>query len=96
MADCNTCTKAEPVSYLVHESAMARSERVIKRLWITVIILICLLVATNGVWIWYESQWEDVSMTDIQQETDQGGSNYVVGGDFSGSTANNDNQDAGA
>ena len=57
MANCETCKKAqnapESVPYIVHEASMARMERHIKRLWITVLVLIVMLVATNGVWIWY-------------------------------------------
>ena len=57
MANCETCKKVqnapESVPYIVHEASMARMERQIKRLWITVLVLIVMLVATNGAWIWY-------------------------------------------
>ena len=57
MANCETYKKAqnapEIVPYIVHEASMARMERNIKRLWITVIVLIVMLVATNGAWIWF-------------------------------------------
>ena len=57
MANCETCKNVksapENVPYIVHESSMARMERQIKRLWITVLVLIVMLVATNGAWIWY-------------------------------------------
>ena len=57
MANCETCKKEqnapESVPYIVHEASMARMERQIKRLWITVLVLIVMLVATNGAWIWY-------------------------------------------
>ena len=57
MANCETCKKTqnapESVPYIVHEASMARMERHIKRLWITVLVLIVMLVATNGAWIWY-------------------------------------------
>ena len=57
MANCETCKKAqnapESVPYIVHEASMARMERQIKRLWITVLVLTVMLVATNGAWIWY-------------------------------------------
>ena len=56
MANCETCKKAqnapESVPYIVHEASMARMERQTKRLWLTVIVLIVMLVATNGAWIW--------------------------------------------
>lgn len=76
--NCDNCSirKADPVPYIVHESAMARQERTIKRLWILLILVISLLVATNGAWIWYESQWEVVE-TEITQENDGGYNNYI-------------------
>lgn len=69
--------KPDSVPYIAHEAEMARQERTIKRLWILLILTIILLVATNGAWIWWESQWEDVSVT---QEVDTGdGSAFVAG-----------------
>ena len=58
MVNCESCKgkdshAPESVPYIVHESSMARMERQIKRLWITVLVLIVMLVATNGAWIWY-------------------------------------------
>ena len=57
MANCESCKKVqnapESVPYIVHEASMARMERQIKRLWIAVLVLIVMLVATNGAWIWY-------------------------------------------
>ena len=57
MANCENFNKAqnapESVPYIVHEASMARMERQIKRLWITVLVLIVMLVATNGAWIWF-------------------------------------------
>ena len=50
---------------------MARLERVIKRLFILLIILIVLLFGTNAGWLWYESQFEDVE-TKVTQELDSG------------------------
>ena len=82
--DCKTCKqiKNADVPYIVHEAAQARQERTIKRLWVLIILVITLLVATNGLWIWYESQFEDVVTTiDAQQETTRG-NNYAIGGDL--------------
>ena len=57
MANCETCKNAksapENVPYIVHEASMARMERQIKRLWIAVLVLVVMLVATNGAWILY-------------------------------------------
>lgn len=63
--ECEKCNLS--VSYAVHESALARAERTIKRMWITCLVLIALLVATNAMWIWYNSQFEDVT-TQISSE----------------------------
>ena len=55
MANCETCKKVqnapESVPYIVHEASMARMERQIKRLWIAVIVAVCLLFASNTGWL---------------------------------------------
>lgn len=53
--------KAVQIPYFVHEGVAARMERTNKRLWITVILLIVLLVGTNAGWILYESQFDTYS-----------------------------------
>ncbi len=82
MANCETCKgkeahAPESVPYIVHESSMARMERQIKRLWITILILIFLLVGSNCVWILYENQFEDVEI--VQENAD--GYNSFIGND---------------
>lgn len=80
--DCKTCKEnrqnVEPVPYIVHESAMARQERTIKRLWILLILVISLLAATSGLWIWYENQFIDESWT-YEAMTDNGGTAVANG-----------------
>lgn len=78
--DCTTCKAGRPadVPYIVHEGAMARAERTIRRLWILALVLIVLLAASNGAWIWYESQFE-VTETEITQEADGDGVNNFIG-----------------
>lgn len=92
--DCENCSKArgaDPVPYVVHESDMARLERTIKRLWILLLVLIALLAGSNAAWIYYESQFSvETTSTEIEQDTDGGGNNYVVGGDFNGETKGQD------
>lgn len=51
------------ISYVAFESVCARFERTIKRLWILVIILTVLLVGTNCAWLYYQSQFEEVTTT---------------------------------
>lgn len=82
MSNCGNCNgkdknTPENVPYLVHESEMARAERTIKRLWITTLILIFMLVGTNAAWMYYESQWETVESWEITQENDGGYNNYI-------------------
>ena len=75
MANCETCKKAqnapESVPYIVHEASMARMERQIKRLWITVLLLIVMLVGTNGAWLWYNSQFETVETVTEEYQADE-------------------------
>ena len=85
MADCKSCKSkdqpSETVPYIVHEGTMARAEIMIKRLWITILLLIVLLVGTNGLWIWYESQFQYYQTTqEVTQESDYG-DNSFIGGD---------------
>ena len=98
MDKCESCSKRppEPVPYVVHESDMARQERTIKRLWILLLVMLVLLVGTNGAWIYYESQWQTVetTSTEIEQDTDGGGNNYVIGGDFNGEAKGESDQNA--
>ena len=68
--------KAITIPYFAHEGEMFRLEQIIKKLWITVILLILLLVGTNGVWIWYESQFEET--TTVTQDTSWDGDGNVV------------------
>ena len=75
--NCESCThRPDPVPFAVHESAMARMERTIRRLWILLIVLVVLLVGSNALWIWYESQFEDV-YTEITQENDRDFNSYI-------------------
>ena len=97
---CNHCgTDKNPASvpYVVHESAMARAERHTKALIWVIVLLIVLLVGSNGAWLWYESTMETVVETtetvtttyeDIEQATESGGNN-LIGGDYVNGKAEN-------
>ena len=65
MANCETCKKVqnapESVPYIVHESSMARMERQIKRLLITLLVVVVMLFASNTGWLIYESQFETIT-----------------------------------
>lgn len=76
MSNCESCSKRppEPVPYVVHEADMARQERTIKRMWILLLVMLVLLVGTNGAWIYYENSFEDISIT---QENEDGYNNFI-------------------
>lgn len=80
MPDCKSCKEnrqnVEPVPYIVHESAMARQERVNKRWFLAWLITFVLFIASWAGFLWYESQWEVVE-TEITQENDGGYNNYI-------------------
>ena len=65
----------QSISYIVHESAMARAERHIKRLWIALIIAVLAIVATNISWLIYISQY------DFELSADNGGNANYIGND---------------
>lgn len=65
------------IPYIAYEAAQSRLERIIKRLWITTIILIVLLVGTNALWLWYESQYEYYEVT---QEAENESGDIIMNG----------------
>ena len=96
---CNSCgTEKQNVNvpYVVHESAMARSERNSKRMWIVILVLILALIGTNLAWIIYENSFEEVVTTteeyyDVEQDADGDGDNNSIinGGVINGEAENN-------
>ena len=81
---CNNCgTNSTPASvpYVVHESAMARAERHTKALVWVIVLLIVLLVGSNGAWLWYENQFEVIeettTETTVTQDNADGYNNYI-------------------
>ena len=94
--DCETCKEKrkviaqtpKDVPYIAHESAVARLERVIKRLWVLALVLIVLLAASNAAWIWWESQFDEVR---IEQDNESGYNNFIGndGDIYNGETDNN-------
>lgn len=66
------------IPYYVAEGMLDRQSATIKRLWIMCILLIILLVATNGLWIWYESQFMYYEQ-EVEQEIEAEGDFTVIG-----------------
>lgn len=82
MCNCKNELVQMPVS--AHEADMEREDRKHKRNFIIILVLILALLASNGAWIWYESQWEDV-VTTVTQEGEADGDGTVLlnnGGDM--------------
>ena len=82
MANCETCKKVqnapESVPYFVHEASMARMERQIKRLWIALIVAVCLLFASNAGWL---LAWTNYDYAGYESITDDGGDANIIGND---------------
>lgn len=86
----------EPVMipYFAHEGEMTRMERVNKRLWVLIIVLIVALLGTNAGWIYYENQFSEVVTTTEIDADQQGDYNFVSGGDLNyGAESQNPNDD---
>lgn len=72
-----------PVPYIVYDEEQARNERNIKRLVIALIISICLIFATNVLWLYCWFQWdyvgeETVTTTHtIDVDAKDGVANYI-------------------
>ena len=83
------------VPYIVFEGELARMERIIKRLWILIIIMFLALVGSNLAWLYYENQFEDVvTTTTVTQESESDtGDAFNVNGDYINGTSEADRQD---
>ena len=94
--DCETCKEKrkviaqtpKDVPYIVREGAVARLDRVIKRLYKLIVLLIILLVASNAAWLYYESSFEEIR---IEQDNESGYNNFIGndGDIYNGETDNN-------
>lgn len=75
----------------------ALAEQTIKRMWIVIILLIVLLFGTNAAWIYYESQFETIEMSqEVEQDAEGSGTNNFIGGDYTvPATSENDGQTQG-
>jgi hypothetical protein len=89
MSNCGNCGEhkntPESVPYIVHEASMARMERQIKRLWIALIVAVCLAVVApltvHFGWLYYESQFETYEYTQDGEGTNIiGNGNDVTNG----------------
>lgn len=79
--DCKTCKESRAVvPYIVHESAMARQERTIKRLVIALIVAAVLTFVTNLAWLYEWAQY-DYAGESIETTYQQDGEGTNIIGD---------------
>ena len=75
-----SCSKIDErnISSVDHQYDMARLERIIKRLWITIIVLLILFAGTNALWIY---EWNQYDYGEIYVDSEDGGNaNYLQAG----------------
>ena len=73
--DCNTCKNVyhvDPVPYIVHESAMARNERTVRRLVVGILIALGLLVLSNACWLWAWTSYDYTGEETFYQQDGEG------------------------
>ena len=60
---CNSCNTNDmavmPIAQ--HEKDQQRLMSIIKKQWIAIVLLACLLFGSFGLFVWYESQFETIS-----------------------------------
>lgn len=86
---CESCKKTDgkpsdgknqSVPFVVHESAMARNERAVKRLIVALVIAIALIFASNAIWLYAWLQY-DYSSEETVTEYKQDGEGLNIIGD---------------
>lgn len=68
------------IPYFSHEGDMARMERANKRLWIVILVLIVAFIGSNAGWLFYESQFQVVEESKVEQKVDTGDGDTIVNG----------------
>lgn len=89
--NCQDCKLAE--KRYQEESVLAMAERTIRRLWITILVLIVLMAGMSIGFFVYEVQFEEYQeTTEIDAEQD-GSYNFVAGGDLNYGTEDSNSED---
>ena len=74
----------------IHDAYMSYADRTTKRLWIVIILLIVLGVASNIYWVHYDHLYATEQTTTIDAEQDGAGINIIDGGSTSYVTESQD------
>ena len=79
------------IPFFAHEAETSRLERMNRRLWILLVVLVLALIGSNLAWVLYENQFTDeVYTNEVEQDSEDGGTNtftdnrVVMGGDYNG------------
>lgn len=78
------------------DSQGSRLERANKRLFILVVIITLLFLATNSGWLFYANQFRTETTTQVieaQQDATEGGNNTIIGGDYGKAESEDNNND---
>ena len=86
------------VPYIVYEGEMARQERQIKRLIVTLIIILVLFFASNMAWLYVWNQYDYIDSTETTETTikatqDGEGVNIVGGEDITYGPEDSNNEE---
>ena len=68
------------IDWAAHEADMARMERVNRRLWIALLVVIALFTITNAAWIVYENSFVDEVTVTQESDAKDGGTAIVNNG----------------
>jgi hypothetical protein len=69
--------KIMTIPYIAHQSAAARQERQIRRMWIALIVAVALVFASNAIWLYAWMQYDYSSEEIIVDAEDNGNANYI-------------------
>lgn len=84
------------VPFIVYEGTITKLEYMNKRLFYIIVFLIVALIATNSLWISYEMQYQDITLTQEvkQRANSDSGNAYNINSYGTGDADNkNDTQD---
>lgn len=74
---CKSNTIPESIPYIVHEGAMARNERNVRRLTIALVLAVVMIFASNATWLYAWCQYDYCSEEVVVDSIDGGNANYI-------------------
>lgn len=68
------------IDWAAHEADMARMERINRRLWVALLVVIALFTITNAAWTLYENSFVDEVTVTQESDAKDGGTAIVNNG----------------